>query len=65
MSSPRSAKLLPDHKDVLIKPVPPRLEDSFVTMLRKRAAGRRCRQIAPGPTTGDAGALAQRRRPGD
>ncbi len=33
---PDPAKLLPDNKDIVIQPVPPRLEDSFVTMLRKR-----------------------------
>ncbi len=33
---PDPAKLLPNNKDIAIQPVPPRLEDSFVTMLRKR-----------------------------
>jgi ABC-2 type transport system ATP-binding protein len=36
---PEPAKLLPDKGDVLINPVPPRLEDSFVTMLRERRPG--------------------------
>ena len=33
---PDPATLLPNNKDIAIQPVPPRLEDSFVTMLRKR-----------------------------
>ena len=33
---PEIAKLLPHQKNVLIKPVQPRLEDTFVTMLRRR-----------------------------
>lgn len=33
---PDPAKLLPDEQGIAIHPVPPRLEDSFVTMLRKR-----------------------------
>jgi ABC-2 type transport system ATP-binding protein len=33
---PEPAKLLPKHEGILIQPVPPRLEDSFVTMLRQR-----------------------------
>jgi ABC-2 type transport system ATP-binding protein len=33
---PDAARLLPDNKSLSIHPVPPRLEDSFVTMLRKR-----------------------------
>jgi ABC-2 type transport system ATP-binding protein len=33
---PDPAKLLPSNKGIAIHPVPPRLEDSFVTMLRKR-----------------------------
>lgn len=37
-AQPEPAKLLPNQKDVVIKRVPPRLEDTFVTMLRKRRA---------------------------
>ena len=33
---PDAAKLLPDVADVSIQPVPPRLEDSFITMLKSR-----------------------------
>ncbi len=35
---PDAAKLLPDVADVSIQPVPPRLEDSFITMLKSRHA---------------------------
>ncbi|MEO6971304.1 MAG: ATP-binding cassette domain-containing protein [Chthoniobacterales bacterium] len=37
-AQPEPGKLLPNQKDILIKPVSPRLEDTFVTMLRKRRA---------------------------
>jgi ABC-2 type transport system ATP-binding protein len=33
---PEAASLLPGQEDISIQPVPPRLEDSFVVMLRKR-----------------------------
>lgn len=49
---PDPAKLLPDHAGVLIMPVPPRLEDSFVTMLRKRRSDTAVRE-SPTPTTRD------------
>lgn len=49
---PEPAKLLPNHERVLIKPVPPRLEDSFVTMLRKRRSDAAVRE-SPKPMTRD------------
>ncbi len=49
---PEPGKLLPDHEDVLIKPVPPRLEDSFITMLRKRHSDAAVSE-SPKPTTKD------------
>ena len=40
-ATPQPAALLPGVADVSIQPVPPRLEDSFVAMLKKRRADNR------------------------
>lgn len=37
-TTPEAARLLPEVADVSIQPVPPRLEDSFVAMLKQRRA---------------------------
>jgi ABC-2 type transport system ATP-binding protein len=49
---PDPATLLPDNKGIVIQPVPPRLEDSFITMLRKRQPEAAAK--SPGAITGDA-----------
>jgi len=43
---PESSKLLPDFADISVQIVPPRLEDSFITMLKSRRApgGKRASQ---------------------
>ena len=49
---PDPAKLLPEDKRISIQSVPPRLEDSFVTMLRKRQPEAGSAK-SPGPMTGE------------
>jgi ABC-2 type transport system ATP-binding protein len=49
---PDPAALLPNNKGIVIQPVPPRLEDSFVTMLRKRRPDAAAAK-SPGAMTGD------------
>jgi drug efflux transport system ATP-binding protein len=47
-TTPEAAKLLPEVADVSIQPVPPRLEDSFVAMLKQRhKSGRDARPRVP------------------
>ncbi|MFZ1746783.1 MAG: ATP-binding cassette domain-containing protein [Nitrospirales bacterium] len=49
---PEPGKLLPNDKGVLIQPVSPRLEDTFITMLQKRHSGAAVSE-SPKPTTKD------------
>ncbi len=46
---PNLATLLPGLPGVSVQPTPPRLEDSFVTLLRKQRAGRATSPRAPQP----------------